>query len=180
MQRYKNTPYFVTTSGEVFREHSSKPLKLEILRKGYKRVSLCIDGIVQRLTVHRMVADVYIVNPLDKKYINHIDNNPSNNNVSNLEWCSHSENMLHCHKQGRCSNLEASKKASEVKLTDAITFFKLKLESNFVKVVSRGRRNYVSYHCFSCGKLKESRTDSSTFKNTDVKCASCIKIKVKI
>ena len=35
-----------------------------------------------------------------KKEVNHIDNNPLNNNVKNLEWCSHSENVLHSMKYG--------------------------------------------------------------------------------
>lgn len=53
--------------------------------------------------VHRLVAMVFIPNPNKKPYVNHIDNDPKNNHVSNLEWCTQSENLKHAGKQGRLS-----------------------------------------------------------------------------
>lgn len=70
----------------------------------YKRVSLSAKGKVKRFSVHRLVGKMFIDNPEQKPMINHIDNNGSNNHVSNLEWCTHSENMLHSQKQGRQFN----------------------------------------------------------------------------
>lgn len=51
--------------------------------------------------VHRVVAEAFIDNPLNKKEVNHIDCNTKNNNSSNLEWCTRKENMEHCSKMGR-------------------------------------------------------------------------------
>ena len=43
--------------------------------------------------VHRLVAETFIPNPDNKPLIDHIDRNPSNNNISNLRWVTHQENM---------------------------------------------------------------------------------------
>jgi hypothetical protein len=80
----------------------------------YKRVTLSKNGITKRFLVHRLVAETYIPNSENKPFVNHIDNNGSNNCVENLEWCTHSENMKHAHNQGRLS--ESYKKANDAKL----------------------------------------------------------------
>lgn len=69
-------------------------------RKGYCRVKLS-KPIFGRFLVHRIVAETFIPNPNNLSIINHIDNNPSNNNINNLEWCTQSTNLLHAQKQGR-------------------------------------------------------------------------------
>ena len=82
----------------------NRMLKQEIIKKentNYRRVSLSKNGIVSRFSVHRLVGMAFIDNPNNKKYINHIDNDGENNWKDNLEWCTHSENMIHAQKQGR-------------------------------------------------------------------------------
>ena len=50
--------------------------------------------------VHRLIAFTYILNPENKPDINHIDGNPLNNNVENIEWCTKVENMKHARDTG--------------------------------------------------------------------------------
>lgn len=68
---------------------------------GYKRITLCRNGIPYRVFVHRLVAEHFIPNPHGYKYVNHIDGDRTNNEVSNLEWCTASYNIKDGWKRGR-------------------------------------------------------------------------------
>lgn len=50
--------------------------------------------------IHQLVAKAFIPNPNNYPVINHIDGNKSNNNVDNLEWCSHKYNVQHAFENG--------------------------------------------------------------------------------
>ena len=45
--------------------------------------------------IHIVVATAFIPNPNNYPEVNHIDGNKHNNDVSNLEWVTHHENMRH-------------------------------------------------------------------------------------
>jgi len=72
-----------------------KILKQTFTSTGYKKVELYMLKKRKSKKVHRLVAIAFIDNPNNKPYINHIDGNPLNNNVSNLEWCTQQENVIH-------------------------------------------------------------------------------------
>lgn len=61
----------------------------------YASYRLRKNGNNKTLKAHRLVAQAFIENPLKRKFVNHKDGNKLNNHVSNLEWCSHLENMCH-------------------------------------------------------------------------------------
>lgn len=73
---------------------------------GYIRADLSKEGKVKHYLVHRLVAEAFLPNPDNKPCINHIDNDRSNNLVSNLEWSTHKENTQHALKQGRLNVTE--------------------------------------------------------------------------
>lgn len=86
--------YVVNKNGTVFSEKRGIELK-QIIRKGYATVSLYVNGKYKHLSVHRLVAEKYLPNPENKPQVNHKDGNKLNNDVSNLEWVTHSENIRH-------------------------------------------------------------------------------------
>jgi hypothetical protein len=101
--------YQVSDSGKVrslTRYDRVGRLKIGVIKRtviqnsGYKIVNLKVDGKQNNHLVHRLVATAFVSNPENKKFINHIDGNKLNNEVSNLEWCTRSENMKHANEIG--------------------------------------------------------------------------------
>jgi hypothetical protein len=106
--------YTISESGEVTRTESKHPrwgtltVVDKVMKPGYtgkKRNYMSIrltnlEGVSQIFKVHRLVAKAFLPNPEGKPQVNHIDGNPSNNNVSNLEWCTNSENQIHAYETG--------------------------------------------------------------------------------
>lgn len=70
-------------------------IKVEISWNGRPRVHLSKNGKAKHETLYRLIAMAFIPNPENKPEVNHIDGNPLNNNVSNLEWATKSENCWH-------------------------------------------------------------------------------------
>ena len=68
-------------------------LKPDTILNGYLRVQLWKNSKGIRYLVHRLVAQAFIDNPDKLPMINHKDENPSNNCVDNLEWCTHKYNI---------------------------------------------------------------------------------------
>lgn len=87
--------------------YPEKLLKFSLTSVGRHQVVLSKDHKRYEFSLHRVVAENFIPNPDNKPEVNHIDNNPLNNCVSNLEWCTRSENMIHAQKQGRLFNAQS-------------------------------------------------------------------------
>lgn len=85
--------YAITENGEVWSYQSNKFLKGEINRSGYIYVMLYKGRTRRAYRIHRLVAEAYIPNPKNLPQVNHKDENKTNNNVSNLEWCTNKYNI---------------------------------------------------------------------------------------
>ena len=70
--------------------------------KGYQFVGLHKNGKRKDMKVHRLVAMAFIPNPENKPMVNHKDENPLNNCVDNLEWCTASYNANYGTRNQRC------------------------------------------------------------------------------
>lgn len=92
--------YFVKEDGTVISHKYKNPRALtQWINKntGYLSVTISINGKKYNKDIHRLVAQKFIENPDNKKYVNHKDGNKSNNDISNLEWVTFSENMQHAY-----------------------------------------------------------------------------------
>ena len=94
-----NLPYEISSLGKI-RNLQGKVLKTYIQNSGYEQIKINYQGLHIHKSIHRLVAEAFIPNPLNKEYVNHIDGNKLNNTVDNLEWCTNSENILHARKTG--------------------------------------------------------------------------------
>lgn len=89
--------------------NESKLLKLNTHGEGYYVVYISNGVRSIRVAVHRLVAENFVENPFNKPFVNHIDENKTNNKAENLEFVTASENINH-----GTANLRRSKKVSEV------------------------------------------------------------------
>lgn len=87
--------YFVTSWGRVFSVRA-KTLTPQVGKRGYRT----LRTMEKNLAVHRLVAKAFLEQPVDKFYVNHKDGNKTNNNVTNLEWCTPKENYQHAIQNG--------------------------------------------------------------------------------
>lgn len=102
--------YYVSNLGEVKNILTGKILKpVQNRQRGgkyaYKTVFISKGSVAtrSRKKVSRLVAQMFIENPYNKPEVNHIDFDPQNNRVENLEWCTHEENIQHSFDAGRYS-----------------------------------------------------------------------------
>ena len=84
--------YAITNCGQVWSYRKNTFLK-PYLARGYFKVCLCKDKIRKQVLIHRLVAEAFILNPLNLPQINHIDENKQNNCAENLEWCNAKYNI---------------------------------------------------------------------------------------
>ena len=76
--------YSISNLGRVRNNATDRILKPGIDGRGYYYVNLCKDGYAYAKNIHKLVALMFIENPDNKPYVDHIDCNKQNNNVINL------------------------------------------------------------------------------------------------
>lgn len=91
--------YEVSNFGSVrnsVTKHVMKPWSVH----DYQYIGLRAKGCKRNRSVHRLVAEAFIPNPLNKPEVNHLDGDKRNNFVSNLQWSTSSENIQHAIRTG--------------------------------------------------------------------------------
>ena len=128
-------------------------------QKGYLVVKLSKENHGKRILIHRLVAKAFIPNPENKPQVNHIDGNKENNNVSNLEWCTNSENQIHAYKTGLNKVTEEQrKKMSEKKKGKS-------LSEEVKKLKRKNAKTKKAVICITTGEIFESIMDASRKTN---------------
>ena len=101
----------------VIRTISTKAIKSQYVGStGYYMASFSVNGKSKPARVHRLLAFTFIPNPYAFPEINHIDGDKLNYSLSNLEWCTHKENMEHAFNTGLANN--TGEKNGMAKLTE--------------------------------------------------------------
>lgn len=111
---------------------------------GYYMIEVTIAGIKYREYVHRIVATIYLPNNQALPEVNHIDGNKANNNVKNLEWCTHQQNMKHANTDKQLR--DASKTFKSVRCVELdMTFESVKAANIYLG--KNPRSPLISYAC---------------------------------
>ena len=143
--KVSNLGNIVSLEREIVRSDGIKTIvnKKEIIpmknSDGYLSFKLCKDNRYKTVKVHRVVAEAFLENNVGKDAeVNHIDMNRSNNISTNLEWCSHIDNIRHSSSKGRYIRL--GEKNSNYGGTKLKEFYKNNPEE-LKKLVRKGSQN---------------------------------------
>jgi hypothetical protein len=82
--------YFISNFGNVMNIHG-RILKGYSASKNYRMIDLKLNGTRNRFYIHRLVATHFIDNPENKKIVDHINHDVTNNTISNLRWATMTE-----------------------------------------------------------------------------------------
>lgn len=93
----EHTRYDISNDGYVRNRYTGRILRGARDRDGYRTVMLYNDGKKYTKKIHRLVAQYFLEPDPERDQVNHKDGNKTNNHVSNLEWCTRSENTRHAY-----------------------------------------------------------------------------------
>lgn len=136
--------YEVSNLGRVRSER--KALKPQKRRHGYLSVFLYDrKGGYKQVSVHRLVAEAFIPNPNGCAEVNHKDECKTNNNVENLEWCTHKQNSSYGSRGEKISRANTNgKKSKPVSALDALG----NIVMSFPSMSEASRHGYDSSNIF--------------------------------
>ena len=142
--------YEVSDNGEVRNKKTGRILKNSPTTYGYLRVNLRANNESYTKYVHQLVARNFLEGEGE---VNHIDGNKSNNNINNLEWVSHKQNITHAEETGLRDN---RKKKIIVEYLDGttLTFNSRKECAEYYGVDPSTIRDYLNFELTKSRKVQ--------------------------
>ena len=130
-----NCPTHEVSSYGRIRKTKSKYVLKCATKKGY----IILRTKNYQKMVHRIVAEHFIENTMNKPYINHIDSNRANNHIDNLEWVTPLENTLHGVYLGniKCRKIR-NNDTGEIYESKGVAAIKLGVKRGVIKAILRG------------------------------------------
>lgn len=122
-----------------------KPLKPKLEKNGYLRICLSKNSLKNYYNIHRLVAEAFIPNPNNFPIINHKDENRSNNNVNNLEWCTYKYNNNYGNIKVKMSNSALKRKVQQYDKNMNLLNTYISIKEASIKTNSN--RRYISQCC---------------------------------
>ena len=102
--------YEISSFGNI-RNSRKRIMKPYVNNKGYHCIDFQVNSVRTKHLIHRLVLLTFIPNPDNLPEVNHIDEDKSNNNLSNLEWCTRSYNKQHSMQSGTYNKIYTQKNA---------------------------------------------------------------------
>lgn len=133
-------------------------------KRGYKRVMLYRNGKPKPFLVHRLVAEAFLVNddPVNKTQINHKDENPNNNKVENLEYCTVKYNNNYGNHKKRLSESQKGRTFTEE--------HKRKLSENHADFTGTKNPRTKKVQCLNNGMIFDTVTEAAKWSSTHRNC----------
>ena len=139
--------YFINKNGQVFSNRRGKLTEMSYPKDkdGYIRICFSINSKRSYFRLHRLIAETFIPNPNNYKYVNHKNGIKDDNRVDNLEWCTSKENTNHAIYELKTSHIKplivTNKETHEILYFDSCIDFAhfLNLSYKHVNAVINGK-----------------------------------------
>lgn len=157
--------YEVGSCGTIRNKKTLKIVKSFDNGHGYFAVAFWINNntLRKKFYVHRLVANTFLPNPLNKEQVNHKDGNKSNNNVDNLEWVTERENKLYNYRKLGYSISQKNKEINSLRMKKYHEQHKEKTIKHLSEIRELRNFKYKKVLCVENNKIFNSAQEAALY-----------------